>query len=78
MTVVVPIGEGLMSPTVVGVDEVVGEDDVDVGDELVLDKDEGGARTAMATTGVAAAAVEEERNWWTGSYGCYGGISDGS
>jgi hypothetical protein len=29
-----------MSPAVVGVDEVVGEDDGDTGDELVLDGDE--------------------------------------
>ena len=39
MTVATPIGMAPMSPTVVGVDEVVGEDDDDAGDELVLDED---------------------------------------
>ena len=29
-----------MSPATLGVDEVVGEDDGDAGDELVLDEDE--------------------------------------
>ena len=55
-TVAAPIGAGPMSPTVVGVDEVVGEHDDDAGDGLVLDKDEGGGRAAAAT-GVAAAAA---------------------
>ena len=41
-TVAAPIGAGLMSPTVVGVDEVVRVDDGDAGDRLVLDEDEGG------------------------------------
>nr|XP_040258708.1 uncharacterized protein LOC109777242 [Aegilops tauschii subsp. strangulata] len=39
-TVAVPIGAGPMSPTVVGVDEVVGVDDSNAGDGLVLDEDE--------------------------------------
>ena len=57
-TVAAPIGEGPMSPAVVRVDEAVGVDDGDAGDELVLDEDEGGGRVA---TGVATAAAEEER-----------------
>ena len=36
MTIAAPIGAGPMSPTVVGVDEVVGVDDGDDGDGLVL------------------------------------------
>ena len=40
-TVAAPIGAGPMSPAVVGVDEVVGVDDGDAGDGLVLDEDEG-------------------------------------
>ena len=60
-TIAAPIGAGPMSPTVVGVDEVVGVDDGDAGDGLVLDEDEGGGRAAAAATGVAAAAAEEER-----------------
>ena len=43
-TVAAPISEGPMLPTVVGVDEVIGEHDDDVGDELVLDEDKGGGR----------------------------------
>ena len=54
------IGAGPMSPTVVGVDEVVRVDDGDTGNGLVLDKDEGGGRVAAAT-GVAAAMTKEER-----------------
>ncbi|KAE8776224.1 autophagy-related protein 7 [Hordeum vulgare] len=38
--------QGTMLPAMVGVDEVVGEDDGDAGNELVLDKDEGGGRPA--------------------------------
>ena len=60
-TVAAPNGVGQkvpMSPAVVGVDEVVGVDDGDAGDALVLDEDEGGGRVAM---GVATAAAEEER-----------------
>ena len=45
-TVAAPIGAGPMSPAVVGVDEVVGEDDDDVGDELVLDEDDRGGLAA--------------------------------
>ena len=41
-TVAAPIGTGPMSPAVVGVDEAVGVDDDDAGDELVLDEDEVG------------------------------------
>lgn len=41
-TVATPIGVGPMSPTMFRVDEVVGEHDVDVGDELVLYEDEWG------------------------------------
>ena len=41
-TVAASIDAGLMSPMVVGVDEVVGVDDGDAGDGLVLDEDEGG------------------------------------
>ena len=41
-TIAASIGAGPMSPTVVGVDEVVGVDDGDAGDGLVLDEDEGG------------------------------------
>ena len=54
-TVAASIGAGPMSPTVVGVDKVVGVDDGDAGDGLVLDEDEGGGRAA-ASTEVAAAA----------------------
>ena len=60
-TVAAPIGVGPMSPVVVGVDEVVGVDDGDAGDELVLDEDEGGGRAAAAATKVAAAAAKEEQ-----------------
>ena len=60
-TVAATISAGPMSPAVVGVDEVVGVDDGDAGDGLVLDEDEGGGRAAAAATGVAAAAAEEER-----------------
>ena len=59
--VATPISAGPMSPTVVGVDEVVGVDDGDAGDGLVLDEDEGGGRAAAAATWVAAAAAKEER-----------------
>ena len=55
-TVAVPIGVRPMLPAVVGVDEVVGVDDGDAGNGLVLDEDEGGGRAATAATGVAAAA----------------------
>ena len=55
-TIAASIGAGPMSPMVVGVDEVVGVDDDDAGDGLVLDEDEGGVRAA-----VAAAAKEERR-----------------
>ena len=61
-TVAAPIGAGPMSPAVVGVDEAVGVDAGDAGDELVLDEDEGGGRAAKATE-VAAAAAKEERLW---------------
>ena len=60
-TVAVPIGAGPMLAAVVGVDEVVGVDDGDADDRLVLDEDEGGGRAAAAAMGVAAAAAEEER-----------------
>ena len=50
-TIAASIGAGPMSPTVVGVDEVVGVDDGDAGDGLVLDEDEGGGRAAAAATG---------------------------
>ena len=50
-TVAASIGVGPISPTVVGVDEVVGVDDGDADDGLVLDEDEGGGRVAAATTG---------------------------
>ena len=53
MTVAAPIDAGPLSPAVVRVDEVVGVDDGDAGDGLVLDEDEVGGR--------AAAAAEEER-----------------
>ena len=59
-TIAAPIDAGPMSPTVVGVDEVVGVDDGDAGDGPVLDEDEGGGR-AEAATWVAAAAKEERR-----------------
>ena len=58
MTVVSPIDVEPMSPTVVEVDEVVGKDDGDTGDELVLDEDEEGGRAVGM--GVAAAAEEEQ------------------
>ena len=51
------IGMGLMLPTLVGVDEVVREDDSDAGNGLVLDEDERGGQAAAAATGVAAAAA---------------------
>ena len=60
-TIAVSIGAGPTSPTVVGVDEVVGVDDGDAGDGLVLDKDERGGRAAASATEVAAAAAKEER-----------------
>ena len=60
-TIAVSIDAGPMSPTVVGVDEVVGVDDDDAGDGLVLDEDEGGGRAAAAATWVAAATKEEPR-----------------
>ena len=60
-TIAASIGAGPMSPTVVGVDEVVGVDDGDAGDGLVLDEDEGGGRAASAAMGVAAVAAKEER-----------------
>ena len=50
-TVATPIGAGPVSPAVVGVDEVVGVDDGDADDRLVLDEDEGGGRAAAAATG---------------------------
>ena len=56
-TIATSIGAGPMSPTVVGVDEVVGVDDGDGDDGLVLDEDEGGGRAAAADMGVAAAAT---------------------
>ena len=56
-TIAASIGAGPMSPTVVGVDEVVGVDDGDAGDGLVLDEEEGGGRAAAAATKVAAAAA---------------------
>ena len=60
-TVAAPIGAEPMSPAVVGVDEAVGVDDGDAGDELVLDEDEGGGRAAAAAaTKVAAAVAKEE------------------
>ena len=57
MTIAAPISAGPMSPAVVGVDEAVGVDDGDAGDELVLDEDEGGGWAAEAATGVAAVAA---------------------
>ena len=45
-TVAAAIGAGPMSPTVVGVDEVVGVDDSDAGDGVVLDEDVVGGRAA--------------------------------
>lgn len=74
MTVVAPIDMGPMSPTGVGVDEVVGEDDNDVGDQLVLDEDEGCGQ-GTAATGVAAAGTKEEHDWWTCDDGY--GVSSG-
>ena len=60
-TIAASIGAGPMSPTVVGVDEVVGVDDGDADDGPVLDEDEGGGRATAAATEVAAAATKEER-----------------
>ena len=60
-TVAASIGAGPMSPTVVGVDEVVGVDDGDADDGLVLDEDEWGGRAATAATEVAATGAKEER-----------------
>ena len=60
-TIAASIDAGPMSPTVIGVDEVVGVDDGDAGDGLVLDEDEGGGRAASAAMGVAAVAAKEER-----------------
>ena len=59
-TIAASIGAGPMSPTVVGVDELVGVDDGDAGNGLVLDEEEGDGR-AVAATEVAAAAAKEER-----------------
>ena len=47
---------GKMFPTIVRVDEVVGEDDNDASDELVLEEDKGWMGGA-----------EEERWWWVRS-----------
>uniref|UniRef100_R7WFF5 DUF1618 domain-containing protein n=1 Tax=Aegilops tauschii TaxID=37682 RepID=R7WFF5_AEGTA len=55
MTIAASIGVGPMSPTVVGVDEAVGIDDGDAGDELVLGEDEGGGRAAAPATGKGTA-----------------------
>jgi hypothetical protein len=60
-TVAAPIGVGPMSPTVVGVDEVVRVDDGDAGDELVLNKDEGGGR--RRGSGERAAAAPRKKSW---------------
>ena len=60
MTVAAPIGARPMLPAVVGVDKVVGVDDGNTGDGLVLDEDERGGRAAAACV-VAAAAKEEQR-----------------
>ena len=60
-TIAAPIGAGPMSPTVVGVDEVVGVDDDDAGDGLVLGRRRRGGRAAAAATKVAVAAAKEER-----------------
>ena len=49
-TIAASIGAGSMSPTVVRVDKVVGVDDDDADNELVLDEDEGGGRAAAAAT----------------------------
>ena len=58
-TIAASIGAGPMSPTVVGVDELVRVDDGDAGNGLVLDEDKRGGWTAA--TEVAAAAAKEER-----------------
>ena len=60
-TVAAPIGEGPMSPAVVGVDEAVGVDDGDAGDELVLDEDEVGWTGCGGSYGGSRAAAKEER-----------------
>ena len=60
-TVAAPIGARPMSPAIVGVDEMVGIDDGDAGNGLVLDEYEGGGRAAAATWVAAAAAKEERR-----------------
>ena len=57
--VAAPIGVGPMLLAVIGVDEVVGVDDGDTGNGLMLYEDEGGGRAAA--TMVAAAATKEER-----------------
>ena len=57
-TIAASIGAGPMSPTVVGVDEVVGVDDGDAGDGLVLGRRRRGG--GVAATKVAAAAAKEE------------------
>ena len=66
MTIAASIGAGPMSPTVVGVDEVVGVDDNDTCDRLVLHEDEGDGWAAAATEVAAAAAKEERWRWRLG------------
>ena len=61
MTIAASISAWAMSPTVVGVDEVVGVDDGNAGDGLVLDEDEGGWKGGSNGYGVAVALAEEER-----------------
>ena len=68
-TIAASIGTGPMLPTVVGVDEVVGVNDGDADNRLVMYEDEGGGRAAAAAMGVAAAATKEERRWPDGSGG---------
>uniref|UniRef100_R7W4T4 laccase n=1 Tax=Aegilops tauschii TaxID=37682 RepID=R7W4T4_AEGTA len=59
--VAAPIGAGPMSPAVVRVDEVVGVDDGDAGDGLVLDEDEGGGWTAASRRSRRRAKLESWR-----------------
>ena len=60
-TIAASISTGPMSPMVVGVDEVVGVDDGDACDGLVLDEDERGGRVAAAAMEVATVTAKEER-----------------
>ena len=72
-TIAASISAWPMAPTVVKADEVVGVDDGDAGDGLVLGRRQRGGRAAAAARWVAAAAAKEERRRrWTKKSGSDG------